>query len=519
MQDVRGKINQYLNRSYCQRVIALIGGGLFVYFFLIRTGTLWSGYHFLDDHELVRIEYSLEHGTNVLALVKQWILNDLHSRYRPLYWAERIIGTAAMGSDLYLWNVYKAFMGAVTFYLLYMTGFYLRQKWYISALFSAVIMVGPQITPWYRSANQENTGLFLCTVVLYLLARQYNRQKYRHVGYNIFIAVAVILCSLEKESFILMMPAFGAMKYWLEYTERETQMLDKGNRKGLLLDCLRNGGITYAMLAIGFLGNLYMLLFRVGVDKVSYAGFHKEASLREYINGIKFSLTKFMANYVWFAVIFTLLLIVCYQVIDKKQIKYYLGFGFISCYIMGTQLLAHAKSMMWERYIIPFIIGYAVLFVFVGYHMLAFDALRRRVYVGVITALVLMYASTAKEMAHSYTQDGELIQGYLNWILENTIESDHFIGAYTDEELNVAVACWFETHGRKKMYSYNWNTGGVQDVIQLGEVNQDMTDWHSAEAVVCYSIDADNIMGMMGLTASDAYLRQQYGKYAVIIRQ
>ena len=337
--------------------------------------------------------------------------------------------------------------------------------------------------------------------------------------YNLSIAAAVILCSLEKESFILMMPAFGAMKYWLEYAEREIQIVDKGGRKRLLSDCLKSGGITYAIIAIGFLANLYMLLFRVGVDKVSYAGFHKGVSLREYANGIKYSLSKYMTNYVWFAAIFTLLFIVCYQVINKKLVKYYLGFGAISCYVMGTQLLAHAKSMMWERYIIPFIIGYAVLFVFVGYHMLASDTLRRRVYVGVMTVLVLLYASTARGMARSYAQDGELIQEYLDWILENTIESDHFIGAYADEELNLAVASWLETHGRRKMYSYSWDTGAMQDVVQLVEVNQDMTDWGSVEAVVCYSIDADKIVGMMGLTMSDAYLRQQYGKYAVIIRQ
>lgn len=506
-------------RKIClQRLIGLLGGLLFIFTMLIQTKTIWSGYHFADDHELVRIEYSLKHGSDVLETVWAWMNNDLHWRYRPLYWVERVMGTAVMGSSLYAWNVYKAVMGVVTFYLLYMTGYYLRQKWHISALFAAVIMVGPQITPWYRSANQENTGLLLCAVVLYLIARQYNRQKYRHIGYNILIAVAVLLCSLEKESFILMMPAFGAMKYWLEYMARERQISDKADRKGLWLNCLKNGSITYAIMIIVFLANLYMLLFRVGVDKVSYAGFQKGIPLRTYLWGIKYTLTDCITNHVWFAIILTLLVVVCCHLVDKAWIKYYVGFGFISCFIMGIQLVAHAKSLMWERYIIPFIIGYAILFVFVGYHMVSSDVFRRRVYVGVLIALVLIHASTARDMARAYTQDGELVLGYLDYILENTVEEDHIIGAYADEELNLAIGSWLETHGRKMMYSYNRSTGELPDVVQLGEPNYDMTDW-GAEVVVCYSREADIFVDMMGLSASDDYLRQQYGVYAVIIRQ
>ncbi|MDE7224454.1 MAG: glycosyltransferase family 39 protein [Acetatifactor sp.] len=512
-------MSKFLRKSCRERVIAAFLGLAFVYIMLIQTKTLWSGYHFLDDHELVRIEASLAQGTPLWDQIRIQIDNDLQIRYRPLYWVERTTGIALLGSDLFAWNLCKAVMAAVTFYLLYMTGYYLRQRWHISALFAAVIMVGPQITPWYRSANQENTGLFLCALVLYLTARQYNRQKFRHVGYNLLIVVSAVLCSLEKESFVLMLPAFGAVKYWLEYTAKDMQHKENGDGKGLWWECVKSNLIVYLLLAAAFFFHLYMLLFRVGVDKVSYAGFRKETPLREYLNGIRYSLTRFLTNYVWFAVILTLLLVVCYQVFDRRKIKYAIGMGVIGCFIMGIQLLAHAKSMMWERYIIPFIIGYALVFVLTGYWLLAEDALRRRVYAGALTAMVLMYAFTARGMAHSYTQDGELINGYLNYILENTEEEDHIIGAYADEELNLASASWLEAHGRKKEYSYNWYTGELKDYVHLSEKNEETTDWISADAAVCYSIDADKIVSMMGLTGADSYLRQQYGQYAVIIRQ
>ena len=237
-------IASIIKKPCYERVIAVVLGLIFAYIMLIQTRTIWSGYHFLDDHELVRIEYSLKHGNSLWDQTWTQISNDLKTRYRPLYWVERTVGTALMGSDLYAWNLYKAVMAVATFYLLYMTGYYLRQKWHISALFAAVIMTGPQVTPWYRSANQENTGLLLCAVVLYLLARQYNRQKYRHMGYNMLIVASAALCSLEKESFVLMLPAFGAMKYWLEYTGKGMQTTEPEKRKELWLDCLKSNLIT-----------------------------------------------------------------------------------------------------------------------------------------------------------------------------------------------------------------------------------------------------------------------------------
>ena len=147
------------------RIPGLFFGLLMVAGTLIQAETITSGYHFLDDHELLRIEYSLEMDKVPLGeLVLAWMKNDLWWRFRPLYWVERVVGTAIMGSDMFYWNCYKAVMGVLTFHLLYMAARYLKAKWYTGVLFAGIIMMGAQFTPWYRSANQENTGLFLCYI-------------------------------------------------------------------------------------------------------------------------------------------------------------------------------------------------------------------------------------------------------------------------------------------------------------------------------------------------------------------
>ena len=153
-------------------------GLLIMYLFLYRTGTYSSGYHFLDDHELVRAEYAFqEQGASLWNVMRSAMLGDLSWRFRPFYWVERTIGEYLWGSNLYAWNIYTAGKGVLCIFLLYLTArnFYVNRVF--SGLFAAIIIVGPQFVPWYRSANQESLGLVLLSISLFLIARQYHEKK------------------------------------------------------------------------------------------------------------------------------------------------------------------------------------------------------------------------------------------------------------------------------------------------------------------------------------------------------
>ena len=497
------------------RTQGLLCGLLLIAGTLIQAGTITSGYHFLDDHELLRIEYSLEENKVPLGnVISQWIQNDLNQRFRPLYWVERVVGTAIMGSDMFYWNCYKAVMGVLTFHLLYMAAWYLKAKWYTGVLFAGIIMMGAQFTPWYRSANQENTGLFLCALTLYLIGRQYYKEKWSGPVYNISIAVAAILCGLVKESFIFMMPAFAAIKFWLEYWEGCTVERERGTLKRTL----KRGAPFYIFTLIAFGTDVYYILFRVGVDKVSYAGFHSDTSIREYISSILYSVKTYLEWYLIFGIFCILIVLVCYQVINLKKWKEYAGWVAIGLGVMAVQLVLHSESGMWERYIIPFIIGYALVYVLLFDKMLQKDAFREVVYTGILMALLFIGVREARSGALQYADDGRLIDGYLTYIVENTDEESKIVGAFTDEELNLATSCWLEMNGRTKEFYYNWQSGEFSDNIQIVQVNQDTVSWADADVVLCYSTDVYTVIDMMGLMQGDIYERLQYGKYAVVVR-
>ena len=54
-------------------VIAVALGTLIIVGILGVARTIWSGYHFLDDHELIRIEQSARQGQSLLTSKRQII--------------------------------------------------------------------------------------------------------------------------------------------------------------------------------------------------------------------------------------------------------------------------------------------------------------------------------------------------------------------------------------------------------------------------------------------------------------
>ena len=98
-------------------IAALLETALFIGVLTI-SGSLWSGYHLVDDHTNITIlEYLNDHS--MVETMKYFVISDLHIRFRPLYYVILVIKTALWGLDMYLWMLFTMFEGIITFMLLY----------------------------------------------------------------------------------------------------------------------------------------------------------------------------------------------------------------------------------------------------------------------------------------------------------------------------------------------------------------------------------------------------------------
>lgn len=492
---------------------AVLLGLSIMYFFLYRTGTCFSGYHFLDDHELVRAEYAFrEQGVSLWSMLRSAVLGDLGWRYRPFYWVERTVGEYLWGSNLYAWNLYTAGKGVLCAFLLYLTArnFYVNRI--CSILFTAIIMVGQQFVPWYRSANQESLGLLLLSAALFLIAVQHHQKREKSLVYDIGIAVFSILAALTKESFLLVLPAVMGLKFWLAFWEKETTMT-VGKRIGT---CLKQGLICYIPALLVFLISCYLLLFVVGVDKVSYAGFDESVSLSTYFYGIRDTLSYYLKWYTVFGGAAVFLVLMCYQLAERDKIWKLAGLCLLALYVMGIELVAHAKSLMTGRYIIPYIVGYACLIVLLGYHYFKKDSFRRRVYTAGLCLLLLLQVPAAYSGARDYAYEGKMTAIYFQAIMDRVPQDGVIIAAIEDEELDLSTASWLEVHGWTQVFYYDRNTEELTDQVQLVKVQEEMPSWEAADLAICYGDMVQTVVEKMGLNGEDSYGTEEYqGCYLV----
>ncbi len=492
--------------------MVILTGILIIFGIVYKAGSLKTGYHFLDDHEIIRYAEAIRTAsTSSSRLILDIIKGDLSWRFRPFYWVERILSVYFFGAEFLYWNYYIAIKGVITFCLLYFTARYLKYPRSISLLFPCVIMLGNQFTPWYRNGNQESLGLLLCAFTLLMIAMQNHYKKYRNPIYNILIVMGAILCGLSKESFTLLMPAFIALKFWLEFCQGAENFTVPA-----LLKCFRNNMVVYLSILFAMGIHLYMIVFQVGVDNVSYAGFHKETPLLEYWQHTRFNLSVYLRSYSLLGLFLLFLALMCHSNIKKLAVRKYLGETVICFYILATQLLLHAKSLMWERYIIPWIVGYALLFVLIGFRYFQNDRIQSLLFMAIIAVFVYKEASQAYSMAASYAWDGEMIQNYFQCILEHTDTDSKIICAFYDEELNLATECYLEVHDRTQAYTYSSSDYSISNLVQLRGQSSKELSWEQAAVGVCYGYQKEEIANLMGFSEESEYTAALFGNYCVI---
>lgn len=378
-----------------------------VFLFLGLTGTLNSGYHFVDDHEIIRIKADLE-SMNVIEVTKKWLKDDLNIRFRPLYYFLRIVQTKLFGSNFFLWSVYTGILACIT-----MTSFYMAMRNFKftieeSLLFIIISFVGQQIDVWWRLGPNETIGVtFLALTFLFMSKNNIKIEKIN----NLFFIIFLILSSLCKESFIIIIPGVILFKI---LQERTVQKLDVKEA------IIKN--IYLLIPIIIMLVELYIIVFYIGTNKIRYAGI--DTSFIKTLNGVIDIVLNFVSIKLFLFAIIVISAIV-YLFYKKLYHLKIILLPFLLCvFIVGPNLFLYAKSGLWGRYLIPSSIGVAFLIV---YTIKALDKkliwIKRLALIGLFVFFIPLFKDSIKA-AKTFTNEGRRIA-----ILVNSMKGNYKEGS------------------------------------------------------------------------------------------
>ncbi len=407
----------------------IIMGGLLVF-----TGAVFSGFHLVDDHTVLSISTMLE-SSSVLEVARSLFMSELGSRFRPLYDILLVVKTVLVGTNMNYWMFISAAEGVLSFLLFYYSARLMNAGKVPAFFFASLILVGEQITPWYRSLNQENTGTFLLSLISFLLVMRYKagcgKKWTNSFFYSAVVLVLITLLSFQKEAYVLLVPFWCMFVIYLEMDVSGAGFVSAIKNK-----------LFFILVLAGIF--VFEIIFIVTVTKgggaTGYAGFSSETSVMDYLNGILESVDESLKWYLVLLIIGALLSIGLYKdgIKAKERVLLLISFG-----IMGSQVVLHARSGMWERYMHPFIWGWGLVTVLLIFKVLTKRRWAHYVY-AVLCMLLLIYgAVTAYEHAERWADDGENIEA----LFKDTLSLDTDAKVLSDTgwmEWDLAIPIWLD---------------------------------------------------------------------------
>jgi len=314
--------------------------------FLFLTGTLYSGFHFTDDHDVIRIKADFAYSSierEARLLTRE--ITSPHLRFRPFYMFHRRAAAAILGTDFFAWSVYFGFLAVFTSFFLFLvmrkTGFSILESFF----FPGFVLLGEQAAIWWKLGANEILGMFMLSVTLLWMVKSAQAPTTgKRLYSNILWIIFAVLMSWSKESFILMIPALIVWKWWL--TDRKARAI-----------------FPSVILAGVFALELLHVMRNVGTAGIRYAGY-EGFRLSPFISTF---FRSFIVSGGW--VIIVLAVILIYLRLKKKgdsleegEKKPDLLWGtVISGLIIMPQVLLYTKSGIMERYLLPAVVGYGLL--------------------------------------------------------------------------------------------------------------------------------------------------------------
>lgn len=456
--------------------VIIIGGIIF------GTGNIFSGWHWVDDHESYRILKLYKDQHMPLAeTFMHFLRNDMNIRWRPLYWVFRIVMPYLLGDHPAIYRIIFCVSGIATYVFLYMGVRNLKCSGVFSHLFALLVLMGRQFEVWYRIGNQENLGMLFFAVCLYLLTKQYKDNRFKR-STDIWIVVLAFCSGLMKESFLLLIPAVVWLRLGLESVYNLQVPKD-------IFNILKRNVLFIVIPAVFFLINIYVIVTYVGVNQIGYAGLDESYGIIDYIWAMQRLCRDSLHSYVLLAyVVLGATLIFLSILFLIKRARFNSNLVLLSVlvifggYVVVTQMILHAKSGMWDRYLLPGIIGFAIIFV------VCVDLLLKNAWYKIVMAFIIgvfligRFKLAIINMSLDYAQEAKAINKVYAIVLDKTAADAKIVNTFGNGEADISFGVFIELMGRPHVYSYDYEEKQATDTF--GEYMGDSIKLAEADVLV-----------------------------------
>lgn len=402
-----------------KHIIVLILFSIFWISLVFFTGTISSGYHFTDDHEIISINESINNN-GIINTIEFYLKKDLSIRFRPFYYLHRIALVKVFQTNFLLWSIYNVVLAIVTSYFLFLFMYKQGYRLIHAFIFPFLTLVGAQSVIWWRLGPNETIGFFLLSASLFFLVNSIFRKNKIQL---VVSGILMFLASLSKESFTMFIPAYLLLLIWFNYV--------CGTDKNIIT-IIRNNIVIISILFLILLIEAYIIIFFVGTNKIGYAGIDNSFNIINFINYIyEFLIQNPYIYLMLIGMIFLLFQNITSYKFDLKKLIPYLFNIVILIAIIMPQFLLYNKSGIFERYLLPLNLGFSLFVIYLLkniYENNSIAWISKQVFtIATLWVIFSFLKNEAIPNAKLFAKEGVLTNKLFTSIIEQTTPNDSIL--------------------------------------------------------------------------------------------
>jgi len=518
-----------MNKELKLRAIVLVSIVFILISFLGLHGTLSSGFHFVDDHEVIQMNKDLADANgDLFHVITSWVKGDLNGRFRPLYEVNNVIVYTTFGGDFFLMSVFHAFLTAFFIFFFFLTVRKMGFPMLESVVFLLIAFVGDQTSIWWRLGPNESIGMWYLSLTLVSMAYAIKSTKNK-TFFRILFCVFGSLTIFCKESFLLLIPPMLLTYISLEKLETENLSWKTAIKKHL----------PEVVLLAGFmLAAVIFILLKVNTESLGYAGI-KEVKFQSYVNTFK---QLFLSNRTGAVSIIMFIISVAITYLwsakRKKIFTIHLIILFITVFIVIPQVFLYAKSGIFERYFLPGILAWALM---LSFSLKNINEMVRNKFPGkafsfililetvLLFAFIMPIAIKESKEATLFTKEGKEVNTVLSLITSNVNLTSTILfvaDPVTDNERTYSFKKYLGgISGLTNMITYAVTPNNPNDYEKFLMLNfnsnfNTLTDKNLVEVIAVFpklSKKGDSIISNLGFRKNDFY-NLKVGSYQLYFR-
>lgn len=439
------------NKIIKEIIIAYVFFSLLVFGILMGLGTITSGFHLVDDHEIMSFYISKMNGISIGEVIKGYFWNDFHYRFRPLFYPIRIFLSYTFNGNFYLLSIIRGLEVTFALEIFYIVLRKINCGIGYSLAGSLMALMGSMVGIWWKLGPQELSATWMIGLATLCYLESNKSKKYNKI-FGLGSLFWMVLASLYKESFIMLIPAY----VFLHLIDFDTEInsfedaieMMKGKAKANWIVILISGLVLFT--------ELYIILFAIGSQNIEYGAINYDKGiwfyLKVFINNMRLPLR--IGQYV----LFSLFIVWIYRRNFWKQVRQWWREIILFFLIITPQFVIYAQNGIEERYVLPWSLGIVYFFVGVISRDKNLIDNRRKLYNFALIAITVFNFALAIKEASVFTYRGQSIQKMLQITLENTDEDSNILASFNKyDESDWTIHVWGELNHRQNVFRHTEN--------------------------------------------------------------